>query len=80
MLALPGDPHQGGSTMWPVLQRELRELARQPAAYWLRVLAAVALMVPLALAWTTDVNAGRSGGRGYFMGLHRLLLAALHAV
>ena len=80
MLALAGDPHQGGSTMWPVLQRELRELARQPAAYWLRVLAAVALMVPLALAWTTDVNAGRSGGRGYFMGLHRLLLAGIWIV
>ena len=66
--------------MWPVLQRELRELARQPAAYWLRVLAAVALMVPLVLAWTTDINAGRAGGRGYFMGLHRLLLAGIWIV
>jgi len=63
--------------MWPVLQRELRELARQPGSYWLRVLAAVALMVPLALAWVTDVNAGRSGGRGYFMGLHRILLVGI---
>lgn len=66
--------------MWPVLQRELRELARQPGTHWLRVLAAVALMVPLALAWTTDINAGRSGGRGYFMGLHRILLVGIWIV
>ncbi len=59
--------------MWPVLQRELREQARQDATYWLRVIAGAVVMLLFWLAWEREANRGQAAGRGYFLGLHRCL-------
>ena len=57
--------------MWAVLQRELREQARQDGTYWLRVIAAGIVMLLFWLAWEREANGGQLNGRGYFLGLHR---------
>ncbi|HAB15228.1 MAG TPA: ABC transporter permease [Verrucomicrobiota bacterium] len=66
--------------MWPVLQRELREQARQPGTYWLRVIAAGVVILLFWLAWEREANGGQLNGRGYFMGLHRLLFLGIWLV
>lgn len=63
--------------MWPVLQRELREQARQVATYWLRVIAAGVAMLLFWLAWEQEAHGGTLNGRGYFLGLHRLMFLGI---
>lgn len=63
--------------MWPVLQRELREQARQGGTYWLRVLAGGVVLLLFWLAWEREANGGQLNGRGYFLGLHRLLFLGI---
>ncbi len=63
--------------MWPVLQRELREQARQVTTYWLRVIAAGVAMLLFWLAWEQEANGGALNGRGYFLGLHRLMFLGI---
>jgi len=63
--------------MWAVLQRELREQARQDGTYWLRVIAAGIVMLLFWLAWEREANGGQLNGRGYFLGLHRFLFLGI---
>jgi len=71
----PVDPIVG--PMWPVLQRELREQARQDITYWLRVIAGGVIVLLFWLAWEREANAGQAAGRGYFLGLHRCLFLGI---
>lgn len=63
--------------MWPILQRELREQARQPASYWLRLVAVVTLMVVFWVVWRGHYGQTVRDGRGFFTGLNRLLLLSI---
>ena len=59
--------------MWSIIQRELREQARQPATYWLRLIGAVLLLVLFWLVWNSNLARAINNGRGYFVGLNRIL-------
>jgi ABC-type transport system involved in multi-copper enzyme maturation permease subunit len=63
--------------MWPILQRELREQARQPANYWLRLIGAVLLLVLFWFAWRSQFGQQMTNGRGFFAGLNRLLFMTI---
>ena len=63
--------------MWPVLQRELREQARQPAGHRLRVLGAAVVLAVLAFGWDPQVFARQGDGRGMFAGLNHVLVTAI---
>lgn len=66
--------------MWTVIQRELRELARQKALYGLRLLGGGVMMVLLWLAWERAEPGPGTSGRGFFLGLNRLLFLGLWLV
>lgn len=63
--------------MWSVIQRELREQARQAGSYWLRLLGAVVLLLLFWLVWRSDIARTIPNGRGYFVGLNRLLFLTI---
>ncbi|HTH48180.1 MAG TPA: ABC transporter permease subunit [Candidatus Limnocylindria bacterium] len=63
--------------MWPILQRELREQARQRSGHWLRVLGAAVVMAVLAFAWDPQLLARQRDGRGIFCGLNHVLVTAI---
>ena len=66
--------------MWNILQRELRELARQDALYGLRVFGAGIMTVLLWLAWERAEPGPGTSGRGFFIGLNRLLFIGIWLV
>lgn len=66
--------------MWSVIQRELREQARQAGSYWLRLLGAVVLLLLFWLVWRSDIARSIPNGRGYFVGLNRLLFLTIWLV
>lgn len=63
--------------MWPILQRELREQARQRSGHWLRVLGAGVVLAVMALAWDSRLMALQRDGRGIFAGLNHVLVTAI---
>ena len=63
--------------MWPILQRELREQARQRSGHWLRVLGAAVVMAVLAFGWDASLLARQRDGRGIFAGLNHVLATAI---
>ena len=63
--------------MWPILQRELREQARQRSGHWLRVAGAGVVLVVLALTWDSAPMARQRDGRGLFAGLNHVLVTAI---
>ncbi|MBX3731727.1 MAG: ABC transporter permease subunit [Verrucomicrobiae bacterium] len=63
--------------MWLVIQRELRDLARQPSLAGIRVLSAGLALVLFWLAWERASPGTIASGRGFFLGLNRLLFAGL---
>ncbi len=63
--------------MWSIVQRELREQARQVGTYWLRLSGAVLLLLVFGLVWNSNLARAINGGRGYFVGLNRLLFATI---
>ncbi len=66
--------------MWSIIQRELREQSRQAASYWLRLLGAVVLLALFWLVWRSDIARSIPNGRGYFVGLNRLLFFTIWLV
>ncbi|MCW5556394.1 MAG: ABC transporter permease subunit [Verrucomicrobiae bacterium] len=66
--------------MGSVLHRELLELARQNALYGLRMAGAGVMMVLLWLAWERASPGTTGSGRGFFLGLNRLLFAGIWLV
>ncbi len=63
--------------MWPILQRELREQARQRSGHWLRVLGAAVVLAVLGLGWDSSLIARQRDGRGIFSGLNHVLVTAI---
>ena len=66
-----------GTDFLPVIQRELREGARRPFNYWLRVAGASAGVL---LLYSINKSAGGNqavGGLQLFTGLHEMLLALI---
>lgn len=63
--------------MWIVVQRELRELARQQGLYGLRLLGGGLMTVLLWLAWERADPGPVTSGRGFFLGLNRLLFLGI---
>jgi len=66
--------------MGSVIHRELLELARQNALYGLRMAGAGVMMVLLWLAWERASPGTTGSGRGFFLGLNRLLFAGIWLV
>ena len=66
--------------MWSIIQRELREQARLASNYWLRLLGAMVLLVLFWLVWRSEIARSIPNGRGYFVGLNRLLFLTLWLV
>lgn len=64
-------------SVWPILQRELREQARQRSGHWLRVLGAAVVMAVLAFGWDARLLAQQRDGRGIFSGLNHVLITAI---
>ena len=61
--------------MWPVILRELRASSRRWTTYWLRLLAAGAVIVAI-LFWFEGARAGsRHPGAELFVHMHRIVLA-----
>lgn len=48
--------------MWSIIQRELREQARQPATYWLRLIGAVLLLLLFWLVWNSNLARAINNG------------------
>jgi ABC-type transport system involved in multi-copper enzyme maturation permease subunit len=66
--------------MWSILQRELREQSRQAGTYWLRLTGALALLALLAWVWNSPLHQLATNGRGYFVGLNRVLFLTIWLV
>ncbi|MBN8249061.1 MAG: hypothetical protein J0L84_16660 [Verrucomicrobia bacterium] len=66
--------------MRSIIHRELLELSRQGSLYNLRVLGAGIMMVLLWLAWERASPGTTGSGRGFFLGLNRLLFAGIWLV
>jgi len=67
--------------MWPVILRELRAGSRRWTTYWLRLLAAFAVVV--TIAWwlsTPKIVFVRQPGGEVFLQMHRVILAAIWIV
>jgi hypothetical protein len=67
--------------MWPVILRELRAGSRRWTTYWLRLLAAFAVVV--TIAWwlsTPKIIIVRQPGREIFLQMHRVILATIWIV
>ena len=67
--------------MWPVILRELRAGSRRWTTYWLRLLAAFAVIV--AIVWWLSSPRSmlvRQPGREVFLYMHRVILAAIWIV
>jgi len=63
--------------LWPVVQRELREGARRPVNYWLRVIGATAgVLLVVFIAHNSDENE-KVLGQELFAGLHVLLMGLI---
>ena len=67
--------------MWPVILRELRAGSRRWTTYWLRLLAASAVVVTI-IWWlsTPKIVLVRQPGREIFLQMHRVILAAIWIV
>ena len=66
-----------GVDFWPVVQRELREGARRPFNYWLRVAGAAAGVFLLCVVHYGGDGNPASDGLRLFTGLHEMLLALI---
>ena len=66
--------------MWSILQRELREQSRQAGTYWLRLTGALVMLALLAWVWNSPLNRMATNGRGYFIGLNRILFLTIWLV
>src|ERR1043166_3800437 len=64
--------------MWPVILRELRAGSRRWTTYWLRLLAAFAVVLTILL-WLSGSGAilARQPGREVFMQMHWVIFAAI---
>jgi ABC-type transport system involved in multi-copper enzyme maturation permease subunit len=75
---LPSGPQfRHAVAMWPILQRELREQARQRSGHWLRVVGAGVVLAVMAFAWDPAQMTQQRDGRGIFAGLSHVLLTAI---
>lgn len=63
--------------MWSILQRELREQSRQAGTYWLRLTGALVMLGLLAWVWNSPLHQMATNGRGYFVGLNRVLFLTI---
>jgi len=63
--------------MWSILQRELREQSRQAGTYWLRLTGALVMLALLAWVWNSPLHQMATNGRGYFVGLNRVLFLTI---
>jgi ABC-type transport system involved in multi-copper enzyme maturation permease subunit len=77
-----GGAHRDASKkMWPVILRELRAGSRRWTTYWLRLLAASAVVV--TIVWwlsTPKIILVRQPGREVFLQMHRVIMAAIWIV
>src|SRR5512133_3094983 len=68
-------------SVMPVIDRELRVSARQPATYWVRILGVLALLSVLLLVMSTEESLAPMGrqpiGGRLFGSLHSMLLVAI---
>ncbi|HWN97037.1 MAG TPA: hypothetical protein VNT99_18550 [Methylomirabilota bacterium] len=61
--------------MWPVILRELRANSRRWTTYWLRLLAAAAVLLTIFLWFETTRSMARQPGSQVFVYMHRVVLA-----
>lgn len=62
--------------MWPVILRELRAGSRRWTTYWLRLMAATAVVFAV-LFWFADEHPSARAGSEMFAHIHRIVLAAI---